>query len=37
MDHIDIIDHVDLDENISPSDIFSFEWESLNINYLRKN
>lgn len=37
LNEVKIIDEVDLDENISPSDIFSFEWESLEINYLRKN
>lgn len=34
---IQIIDEVDLDKTIAPSDIFSFVWESLEINYLRKN
>ena len=37
MAHIDIIENINLDENISPSDIFSFEWETLKLNYLRKN
>lgn len=37
LNEIKIIDEVDLDENISASDIFSFEWESLELNYLRKN
>ncbi len=34
---IEIIDEVDLDKNIAPSDIFSFIWDTLEINYLRKN
>jgi tRNA A37 threonylcarbamoyladenosine synthetase subunit TsaC/SUA5/YrdC len=34
---IEIIDEVDLEQNIAPSDIFSFVWDTLEINYLRKN
>jgi tRNA A37 threonylcarbamoyladenosine synthetase subunit TsaC/SUA5/YrdC len=34
---IEIINKVDLDKNIAPSDIFSFVWDTLEINYLRKN
>ena len=34
---IEVIEKADLDKNIAPSDIFSFVWDTLELNYLRKN
>jgi len=34
---IEILGIKDLDKNVPPSDIFEFAWDSLDIEYLRKN
>ncbi len=37
IDKIKVVDNRNLDESIKPSDIFSFEGETLKLNYLRKS
>lgn len=37
LNDFEIIDEVDLDKDTSPSDIFSFIWDTVEINYLRQN